>query len=43
MGGDVGWVELCVKPVRGMESSTKYGEGEENEDIWGKESHLMTS
>jgi hypothetical protein len=23
----VGWVELCVKPVRGMESSTKYGGG----------------
>jgi len=39
----VGWVELFVKPVRGMESSTKNGEDEENEDIQGKESHVMTS
>lgn len=39
----MGWVELHVKPVRGMGNSTKYGEGEENEDIQGKESHLMTS
>jgi hypothetical protein len=28
-----GWVELFVKPIRGMESSTKNGEDEENEDI----------
>jgi hypothetical protein len=39
----VGWVELCVKPVGGMISGTKYGESEEIEDIRGKESHLMTS
>ena len=39
--GGLGWVELCGKPVRGMESSMKYGESEEIEDIRGKESHLI--